>query len=107
MDGTGAGLGFDVVTYILNFDVAGSGRGGNGRGAGKGDVVLNIDVAVEIFIVAVANGDVVAVLNDGRIGDDLLNSGFDVTAAFAVVVSVDAGGDVDLIVGAGVQVDGA
>ena len=38
------------------------------------------DVAVEIFVVLVADGDVVAVLNDGGIGDDLIDAGVDVAA---------------------------
>ena len=50
--------------------------------AGEGDVVVDGDVAVEVVVVvAVADGDLVAALGDGRVGGDLLDAGVDVGAA--------------------------
>ena len=54
----------------------------------------------------VADGDVVAVLNDGGIGDDLIDAGVDVAVvAEHAAVGCDAGCDVNLSVGAWMEVN--
>jgi hypothetical protein len=107
-DGAGAGVGLEISAYVLDFYVAGAGGRGDGGVAGQVDVVVDGDVAEEISGVALADGDVVAALGDGWVADDLLDSGVDVVAAaHPAVVAVNVAGDVDLIVGAGVEADAA
>ncbi len=53
---------------------------------------------IEIVVVAFADGDVVAALDDGRVGDDLLDAAVDVaTAAHPAVTGADVSDDVNLI----------
>ena len=106
VDVAGAALGFEGGADVLNFDVAGAGGGGDGGGFGEGDVVVDGDVAVEVVVVTFADGDVVAVLNDGRVVDDLLDAAVDVAAsAHPAVAGADVGDDVNLIGGAGMEVN--
>ena len=87
-------------------DIAGAGGGVDGGGFGEGDVVVDADVAVEVVVVALADGDVVAVLDDGRVADDLLDAAVDVAAAaHPAVAGVKMSDDVDLVAGAGIEMD--
>lgn len=109
-DGAGTGLGLQAGTDLFDVDITGARVGGDGGGAGEGDVVVDADVAVEIVIVvAVADGDLASGLGDGWVGDDLADTGVDVSAAAVhpALVAVDVSVDVNLRVGAGVEVNGA
>ena len=55
---------------------------------------------------AFADGDVVAVLDDGRVVDDLLDAAVDVVAAaHPAMAGVDVGDDMDLVARAGIEMD--
>jgi hypothetical protein len=67
-------------------------------GAGQGDVVVDGNVAKEIVVVVLADDDFVAVLDDGRVVDDLLDARVDVAAAtHPAVARVEMGDYVDLV----------
>ena len=101
-----AALGLDGGTDVLDLDVAGAGGGANGRGFGKGDLVVDVDIAEEVVVVAFPDGDVVAILDDGRVGDDLLDAAVDVAAsAHPAVAGADMSDDVDLIARSGVEMN--
>src|ERR1700738_495004 len=90
-DGARAALGLDGGADVLDLHIAGAGGGVDCRGLGEGDVVVDVDVAVEVVVMAFADGYVVAVLNDWRVVDDLLDAAVDVAAA---AHSARAGGGV-------------
>ena len=95
-------MGFETGADILNIDVTRTGCGYQVGGAGGGDLVVNGDIAVEIAIVAFADSDVVAVLDDGWVAGDLLDAGIDITAAaHPAAIGVNVSDDVNPIVGAG------
>src|SRR6185437_6880748 len=75
-NGTGAGLCFEGGAYVLNINISGASAGANAGGTGKSDVIIDADIAEEIVGMGLADGDGVAVLHDGGIAGDLLNSGF-------------------------------
>ncbi len=106
MDGAGAALGLDGGADVLDRYVTGAGGGVDGRGLGEGDLVVDGDIAVEVVVVAFADGDVVAVLDDGRVGDDLLDAAVDVAAsAHPAMAGADVGDDVDLVPRSGIEMD--
>ena len=79
---------------------------GESCGARRGDVVVDGDVAEELGVALVADGDGAAGLRDGRRGDDLLEGVFLVRREEAGV-DVHVADDVELIVLTGRDVDGA
>ena len=103
-DGAGAALGLEAGADVLDFNVAGAGDGIDRGFAGEGDLVVDADVAKQIGIVAIADGDVVAVLDDGRIVDDLLETGV-AASAEPDLAGVNVADDVDLIVRTGMEMD--
>ena len=104
MDVAGAALGFEVGAHVFDGDVTGAGGGGEAGSVGKGDVVVDANVAVQIRRVALANDNVVTGLDNGRVADDLLDARVDV-AAHPAVAGMKVGDDVNLAVGAGVEMD--
>src|SRR6059058_5712711 len=105
-DGAGAALGFDGGADVLDLHIAGAGGGVDRGGLGEGDVVIDADVAIEIVVMALADGEVVAVLDDGRVVYDLLDAAVDVVAAaHPAVAGVKVGDDVDLVAGPGIEMD--
>jgi hypothetical protein len=62
----------------------------------------------EVVVVAFADGDVIAILNDRRIVGDLLHAAVNVAAAaHPAVAGVKMGDDVDLVIRARMKMDGA
>lgn len=108
-DGAGAGVCLERDRCILDFDISGSRGGHDAGGARYGDVIVDAEVAVEIAGVALTDGDVVAGLDDGRVLGDLLDAGCQIAAAtiHPAVVGMDVTDDMDLVVRARVEMDGA
>jgi len=73
---------------------------------GEGDVVVDGDVAIAVFAVALADSDVVTALKDGWVADDLLDAAIGVRAStHPAVAGADVCDDVDLIPGARMEAD--
>src|SRR5438552_882112 len=105
-DSAGAALGLDVCADVLDLHIAGAGGCADAGGFGEGDVVVDADIAVEVVIVAFADGDVITVLDDGRVVHDLLDAAVDVaSAAHPAVAGAEMGDDVDLVVRSGSEMD--
>ena len=83
---------------VLNVEAAGAAGGFDGGGAGKGDVVVDDNVAIEVVVVAIADGDLIAALGDGWVGGDLVDAGVDVGAAIEerTLAGTDVADDVNL-----------
>ncbi len=105
-NGAGAALGPDGGTDVLDQYVAGAGGGIDARGLGQGDLIVDGDVAVEVVVMAFADGDVVAALDDGRVGDDLLDPTVNVAAsAHPTMAGADVGDHVDLVPRSGIEMN--
>ncbi len=99
-----AGARSQAGSYVLYRNLSGAGIRGNGGGAWQRDVVVDVDVAVEAVVAALADGDDVSVLLDRRIADNLIHAGFCVAGVIEqALAGAQVSVDVDLGVGAGMQ----